>query len=287
MATILICGHRAYAARGLKQLFVENGHNVVEFSRGDVMRDGNVVTGPVSEIDKNPLLTEDINVVINFILLQNGTVEENEDYFNALLRFSSTHGVKRLIQISSISSYPNDAPLITEDTPTEKNVKLKGAYGIIKAAADNLLERKRNKVDFDIIFVRPGYIIAADHPHPFAGIAKFVTSKLAILIGDKKATLPCVRREVLHRCLAEIAVQENPLQVYLLVEGKGGTKYSYFRTLSNAVVIPLPKCLFFIASDVLKVLHIFNQRHVGMVKGAFKVNRFDNSKTRNKLKSLQ
>lgn len=287
MATILICGHRAYAARGQKSVLENEGHTVLEFSRGEVRRDGNTITGPVAEMDKNPLLKENVDVVINFILLQNGTVEDNENYIRALLRFCKSHSIKRFIQISSISSYPNDAPLITENTPTEKNVELKGGYGIIKAAADNLLEKEKASVPFDIVFVRPGYIVAADNPHPFKGIAKFFGSKLAVLLGDKKSTLPCIRREVLHQCLAEIAVQENPLQVYLLVEGNNNTKYSYFRSQSKAVVIPLPRWLFFLGADIAKIVHVFKERHVRMVKGAFKVNRFDNTLSKSKLKALR
>lgn len=287
MSTILICGHRAYAARGLKGALESQGHTVLEFSRGEVKREGNTVIGPVAEMDRNPLLKETVDVVINFILLQNGTVEENEEYVKALLRFCKSHFIKRLIQISSISSYPNDARLINEDTPIEKNVELKGAYGVIKAAVDNLLERERKASPFDIVFVRPGYIVASDNPHPFKGIAKFFSSKLAVLIGDKKATLPCIRREVLHLCLAEIAIQNNPLQVYLLIEGNDNTKYSYFRTQSKATVIPLPRWLFFLGADIAKALHVFKERHVCMVKGAFKVNKFDNTLTKSKLKALR
>ena len=177
--------------------------------------------------------------------------------------------------------------MIKEDTPTETRVELKGGYGIIKAAADNLLEKEKASASFNIVFVRPGYIVAADNPHPFKGIAKFFGSKLAVLIGDKKATLPCIHRDVLHLCLAEIAVQENPLPVYLLLEGDSSTKYSYFRSQSKAVVIPLPRWLFFLGADIAKTLHLFKERHVCMVKGAFKVNHFDNSLTRNKLKALR
>lgn len=284
---ILICGHRAYAAHGLKNEFEKQGYNVLEFSRGDVKRKGKTITGPVAEIDKNPMFKENIDVVLNFILLQNATIKENEDYINALLRLCNTHSVKRLIQISSISSYPNDAPLITEDTPTDKHVELKGGYGIIKATIDNLLENYKQKASFEIIFVRPGYILAEDNPHPFKGIAKFIGKKLAILIGDKKATLPCIHRDVFHKCLTEIAVQDNPLPVYLLIENKKETKYSYFRSQSQAIVIPLPKCVFFIGANMAKALHILKKRHVCMIKGAFKVNQFDNTLTQNKLKSLK
>ena len=287
MLTILICGHRSYAARGLKSVLENQGHNVLEFSRGKVKREGRVITGPVVEMDENPMFKENVDVVINFILLQNATVKENESYINALLRFCTVHSVRRLIQISSISSYPNDASLIKEDTPTEKCVGLKGRYGRIKAAVDNLLERSRQLVSFEIVFVRPGYIVAADNPHPFKGIAKFLGSRVAILIGDKKATLPCIHRDVLHLCLAEITTQDNPLPVYLLVESGNGTKYSYFRLHSRAMVIPLSKWMFFLGVNIAKSLHVLKERHVCMIKGVFKVNRFDNTLTKSRLKVLK
>ena len=287
MSTILICGHRAYAVRGLKSVFERQGHTVLEFSRGEVKREGNTITGPVIELDANPMFKEKIDVVINFILLQNSTVKENEEYINALLRFCAVHSVKRLVQISSISSYPNDASQIKENTPIENRVELKGGYGLIKATVDNLLENSRQTVPFEIVFVRPGYIVAADNPHPFKGIAKFFGSKLAILIGDKKATLPCIHRDVLHQCLAEIAIQENPLPVYLLVEGENETKYSYFRSQSQALVIPLPKWIFFLGADIAKALHLLKERHVCMIKGAFKINGFDNTLTKSRLNALK
>lgn len=93
MATILICGHRAYAARGLKKELEKAGHNVFEYSRGDIARKDNTITGPVLDIDKNPLLTENIDVVINFIILQQKSLDENIAYIDALLRFCTAKGV--------------------------------------------------------------------------------------------------------------------------------------------------------------------------------------------------
>lgn len=287
MLNILICGHKSYAAHGFKDVLLQKGHRVIEFSRGVLSRNHNVITGPVAEINKNPLFVERIDVVFNFILLANESVERNEKYILSLIDFCKAHKVNRLIQISSISSYPNELPLIKEDTPTEKHIELKGRYGLIKAAVDNLLEISRHTMPFEIVFVRPGYIVADDNPHPFKGVAKFLGSRLAILIGDKKATLPCIRRDILHQCLAEIAIQENPLPVYLLLEDENGTKYSYFRSQSRAMAIPLPKNLFLLVANVAKALHIFNERQVCMAKGIFKVNRFDNTLTKSRLKILR
>ena len=287
MATILICGHRAYAARGLKKELEKAGHNVFEYSRGDIARKDNTITGPVLDIDKNPLLTENIDVVINFIILQQKSLDENIAYIDALLRFCTAKGVKRLIQISSISSYPNDATLIKEDTLAETNLSKKGGYGIIKSAVDNRLEEAKRNVSFDIIFVRPGYIIAEDNPHPFKGVAKFFGRKIAILIGNKKSTLPCIMRNTLHRCLNEIAIQSNPLPVYLLIEGENTTKLSYFKSQSNAFIIPLPKCFFTLIANCAKGLNIINEKMASGIKGVFKVQKFDNNITKNKLTILK
>jgi len=287
MATILICGHRSYAARGLKSELESNGHLVLEFSRGEKKRIENTITGAVVEIDKNPLVTETVDVVINFILMPEGGVESNLEYIEALLRFCSNKGVKRLIQISSISAYPNDVNIIKEDSSIELDLRKKGGYGIVKSSVDNRLNEARNSCPFDIIFVRPGYIVAEDNPHPFKGIAKFFGNKIAVLIGNKKSTLPCVLRTTFHQCLSEIITQDSPLPVYLLIEGDDTTKYSYFKTQSDACVIPLPKCVCVLMANIARTFHIISDKTASGIKGVFKVQKFDNSITKKKLYNLK
>lgn len=286
MATILICGHRSYAARGLEKTLKSQGHSVLCFSRGELKRDGNVITGPVFEIDKNPNFSEHIDVVINFILLQQCSVEDNEKYINVLLRFCKNKGISRLIQISSISSYPNSVDIISENTPSEEDIYAKGPYGSIKAIADKVLEDARKNVKFEIVFVRPGYIVASDNPHPFKGVAMFFTKHIAVLIGDKKATLPCVRREVLHAGLAEISIHENPLPVYLMVEEGMNTKYTYFKSQTNAFVVPIPRWIVFFIIDIAMSIHVIDKRKNLTIKGVFKRNHFDNKITKDKLKAI-
>lgn len=112
---------------------------------------------------------------MNFIFLQNGTIKENEDYISSLLKFCEKHRVGRLIQISSISSYPNSASIISEDSPIDLNIELKGRYGQMKVAADFKLEQASKKFKVNVIFVRAGYITAVDNPHP--------SKALPILLG--------------------------------------------------------------------------------------------------------
>lgn len=287
MATILICGHRAYAARGLKEVLESAGHDVLEFSRGSLERNDNVITGPVTSIDNNAYFNEDVDVVINFILLQQQSIEENVKYINSLLRFCVTKRVKRLIQISSISAFPNDCCLISECTPTETDIKKKGGYGIIKSVVDNRLEDIKNTANFDIVFVRPGYIVADDNPHKYQGVAKFIGSNLAVLIGNKWSTLPIIHRDILHKCLLEISTQISPLPVYLLVESQDSTKYSYFKSQCDAKIIPLPKWPFVLISDLARYLHLISDKTASGIKGVFKVQKFDNTLTKSRLKFLK
>ena len=81
---ILICGHRSYAARNFKEKLENAGHEVWCFSRGNVMVDNHVITGPVMEMDKNPYLKGiSVEVVINFILLDGQSVDDNLKYIDA------------------------------------------------------------------------------------------------------------------------------------------------------------------------------------------------------------
>lgn len=287
MATILICGHRSYAARGLKKELESSGHKVFEFSRGEISRDGNVITGPVMAIDQNELIDEDIDIVINFILLSRSSAEENKSYIDAMIRFCKKKRIKRMIQISSFSSYPNDAEYINETTPIEVNLDNKGGYGIAKSAADQRLEELKKHVNFEIIFARPGYIVADDNPHPFKGVAKFFGKNFAILIGNRKSTLPCINRSTLHKCLAEISIKKDCLPVYLLVEGENTTKYSYFKTLSKAKIISLHRWPFAVFTDLAKTFHLMSNKTAAGMKGVFKVQKIDNKVSKNNLQYLK
>ena len=54
--SILICGDRSFAANGLKQQLEKRGHTVECFSRGEIIKDGNLIRGNVFEMYNNPYL---------------------------------------------------------------------------------------------------------------------------------------------------------------------------------------------------------------------------------------
>lgn len=279
---ILICGHRAYAARGLEALLKSKGYDVLSFSRSkdgkdnstNLPTDERIITGNVLEVDKNPyLLSENINVIINFILMEGTSEEYNLRYMEALCHLADKVGAQKLIHMSSISCYANDEKLITENTSIDVHPELKGRYGAVKVKVDNFL--LKCKVNARVIMMRPGFITAPDKKNALAGIAKILPCGFAILMGNKNSTLPLCKRDSLHRAMLDAIESREPKAVYLLVDDGEGTKYSYLKQMMPEThVVPLPKYLVVGLAKVLKAVKVLDERKCQMVKGLFKVQVF-------------
>lgn len=278
---ILICGHRSYAARNFKDLLEERGHKVWCFSRGDVHEKDHIVTGPVQEMNSNPFLKDiSIDVVVNFIILDGQSVEENLKYIDALCKWCEQSGVKRIVHMSSISVLPNSAKLINEDTPIDSHPELKGGYGALKIAVDYRLLQWEKVSNTQVVLIRPGFITAKDKKNALAGIAKLLPCNFAILMGNSKSTLPIVSREKLHQGILNAIESESPLSIYLMVDDGINTKKAYLRSFApHAKIISLPKGIVFGIAKLLKVVGVFDERKVQMVKGQFKFQQFNAEKT--------
>lgn len=133
MKKVLICGHRSFVATGLLKEFDDLGITYDCFSRGDEKREGNVVTGDVMMMADNKYLDE-YDTVVNYIILKGQSVEDNIAYIESLLKFCQKKKVKHLLQISSISVYPNEASVVTETSMIEEDYHNKGGYASIKVA---------------------------------------------------------------------------------------------------------------------------------------------------------
>ena len=136
---ILICGHRSFVATGLINKFKTAGIDFDCFSRGKEERNGNVVTGDVFLMHQNSELSENYDTVVNYILLKRKSVEQNIQYCQSLLQFCKDKHVKNLIQISSISVYPNESLEVDETSAIEEDYHNKGGYASIKVAVDHYL----------------------------------------------------------------------------------------------------------------------------------------------------
>lgn len=283
---ILICGHRAYAAKGLANLLADRGHDVLCFSRGELKKEENVITGNVLKVDENSYLTEEhIDVIVNFILLDGDSVDNNIEYARALCKLAKKVGANRIIHMSSVSCYANECDYINENTYIDEHPELKGYYGMVKIMVDNYLISHADT--FKIIMMRPGFITAKDKKNSLAGIAKVLPMGLAVLMGDRKSTLPTIKRSDLHRAIVSAAEDENPLNVYLLVDEGNNTKLDYLRFVNAKLkVITLNRGFVMFAAKTLRFAGIFDEKKYKMVGGLFKVQQFDARQTWRKIVNI-
>lgn len=278
---ILICGHRAYAARNMVALLVSAGYEVYCFSRGEVKREDNVITGPVVEMNKNPFLQDvDVDAIVNFILLDGDTVENNIAYIRSLYHYAIVHCVQKIVHLSSISVYSNDSNIITEETPVDPYPELKGEYGALKIHIDNELEKFKKEGKVKIVFIRPGFIIAPDKKDALVGIAQILLGHIALLMGDRKSTLPIVERDDMQMAVLKIIKDKNPMDTYILVNHGVHTKAEYLVLVNEKLkIISLSKNLVTLMACLLKKIGLFNERKYRIVRGLFKVQNFNAGKT--------
>ena len=140
---VLICGHRAFAARGFRRLLEAQGYRVAEFSRGPVESVDSSFTGPVNELHGNPHLAASYGTVVNFIVLRGESVERNLEYCRSLCKTCCQRNVRHLIQISSMSVYRDSERVITESAATKTNPRRCGTYAASKLAVEQFCENMR------------------------------------------------------------------------------------------------------------------------------------------------
>lgn len=282
MKKVLVCGHKSFVATGLSKYFNTNGIENDCFSRGDEKKINNIITGDVMNMKKNRFL-DSYDTVINFIILKNESVDKNIEYIKSLLEFCIEKKVKHLIQISSISVYPNESKYINEESEIEEDYHNKGGYASIKVAVDHYL--MENKIEgLSVSFVRPGYIYTKNQEVSKAGI---LVSKFGfnVLLGDSKTSLPLICREKLHEALLKIINSNKKENVYLVLNSnkEDGTKYNFVTQQWNVKPICLSYNFFISIAKLLKAIGIFKNKHYLKVVGLFKRTWFDAHKTEENL----
>ena len=277
MGKILICGHRSFVASGLEEKLLKKGYNVETFSRGELKIDGNCITGNVFEMADNPYFSGEYDVVINFIIIKDRSVEENIAYIKSLADFCMASGVKNLIQISSISVYPSDVDYVDENSTIEKDWRRKGGYGSVKVAVDQYLMSQN--WPFEVTFVRPGFIVSDEKELAMAGIVTKLPLIGGVLMGDEHTSLPLITKKQIHEALIRIVEAEKKQKVYLLLENMNGIKLQFAKKYYKGHVFLLPKGLTLAAAQTLRVIGVFKTRYLEQVKGLFKHTYYDSSET--------
>jgi len=199
MIKSLLCGTSSFVANGVEDVMRNTGIVSDMFSRGNESRYGDRIYGKYIDIASNKFLNDDYDIVINFAVLKDDTVENNIRYIESLLKLCAEKNVKKLIHFSTIMNYNYHLPSINEKTDIEtlKNTSKRG-YAEIKIAVDNYLLSVKDSLSFELILVRPGYVLADNRPCPFI---KPLRCGCAIIKGDKKSRQPIVKREDIHEAL--------------------------------------------------------------------------------------
>ena len=230
---ILICGATSFVAKGFKELLIQEGFDVDTFGR----KDGNYL-----EIDKNPMLADSYEAVVNFAVLKDQSIEDNVSYMKSLVEMCRQKHVKKLIYFSSIMVYSYHLGKLDENSPidTVANTMMEG-YGKIKIACDEFLNSIKQSFPFEVVMVRPGYVLADNRPAPFI---KRLPCGVSVILGNKKSRQPIVKREDVHLALLKIIEADKNLPAYHLFQNNDITKYNFAKQTVGGLILVLPKFIF-------------------------------------------
>lgn len=233
MKKILICGATSFVAKGFKELLIQQGFDIDTFGRKD---------GSYLEIDKNPLLADSYEAVVNFAVLKDQNIEDNVSYMKSLVEMCKQKQVKKLIHFSSIMVYSYHLGKLDENSPidTVANTMMEG-YGKIKIACDEFLNSVKQSLPFEVVMVRPGYVLADNRPAPFI---KRLPCGVSVILGNKKSRQPIVKREDIHLALLKIIETDKNLPVYHLFQNNDITKYNFAKQTVGGLILVLPKFIF-------------------------------------------
>lgn len=233
MKKILICGATSFVAKGFKELLIQQRFDVDTFGRKD---------GCYLEIDKNPLLADSYEAVVNFAVLKDQNIEDNVSYMKSLVEMCKQKQVKKLIHFSSIMVYSYHLGKLDENSPidTVANTMMEG-YGKIKIACDEFLNSVKQSLPFEVVMVRPGYVLADNRPAPFI---KRLPCGVSVILGNKKSRQPIVKREDIHLALLKIIETDKNLPVYHLFQNNDITKYNFAKQTVGGLILVLPKFIF-------------------------------------------
>ena len=280
MSRILICGGHSFVGKGLCELLNQHNWNVDVFSRGIENRTENIVFGDYLTIQHNPFLYERYDIVIDLAVIKDGTIRSNLDYIRSLVSFCKMHHVKKLIHFSSIMVYNYQLKDVDEDTSIETLEKTdKKGYGEFKIAVDQYLYSVIETLPFELILVRPGYVLDDNRPCPFI---KRLPLGITVIKGNKHSKQPIVQRDCIHNAIIQIIETEKNRLVYHLFPNNGMTKYEYAKPTSR-YVLSLPKFLFDGIPSVLCKIGIIPKSLYSRFAGMYIESNFSSKHTEEKL----
>ena len=291
--SVLLCGHRSFAAQGLAERLRQAGHEVVCFSRGIQGEEEGVVTGSPQRVHANPHLSGRYDTVINYILLKDESVQSNIEYIESLLRLCRERSVSHLIHISSISVYKMSIGLVHEQAEVETNPGKKGPYGELKVATEQEIV-KDLPLGTKLTLVRPGFILGSGLFNPIVGTGVRLPWNRLLALGNSRSQMPLITRDLVNEAIARIVAQPpaDDCEVLLLVVNNPPTKKEYLDACCRILgcgtsVSALPVMVWlmagFISEGLVRVIGRSHLKPLMKVRGVCRNYRFDSTHTQTRL----
>lgn len=274
---ILIFGSKSFVANGLQSTLDKKGYHVEAFSRGCESKINNVIYGKIMELCTNVHFNKTYDTVINFIVLKDETTVSNIEYIKQLIDFCKKHQVKKLIHFSTIMNYNYNLAYINEQTKIETlETTTKKGYAEFKIAVDNYLLSIKDTLPFEVIFVRPGYVLADNKPCPFL---KKIPFGITLIKGNYRSKQPIVQREDIHHAILRIIEIEKNNPVYHFFPNNDMTKYKYAKQTTGGFIIPLPKLIFKEIPRLLCFCGVVSKSLYSRFEGMYIESKFDSTTT--------
>ena len=228
------------------------------------------------------MLADSYEAVVNFAVLKDQSIEDNVSYMKSLVEMCRQKHVKKLIHFSSIMVYSYHLGKLDENSPidTVANTMMEG-YGKIKIACDEFLNSIKQSFPFEVVMVRPGYVLADNRPAPFI---KRLPCGVSVILGNKKSRQPIVKREDIHLALLKIIETDKNLPVYHLFQNNDITKYDFAKKMVGGLILILPKVIFERIPYVMMKLHIIKPSLYSRFDGMYNYNVASSEMTEKKLK---
>src|SRR5262245_10034068 len=182
---LLLVGSSSFAAQGLADLLHGFGHEVWSFNRRPERALGERgLGGSIANITDHAPRLEGCDVVVNYLLLKDASIEENLRFLERLNQLLVAIKCRRFIHISSVSVLPAAGRCVSEKDNPPSDFRQKGPYARLKIATEHWVTE--NVTQCEIVLVRPGFVVAPGLPDPIVGIGKLLPTQRILGLGHRK-----------------------------------------------------------------------------------------------------
>jgi len=259
---VLITGASGFLGSYLTEMFLEAGHEVRALVRktsktASLERLGvEIAQGDLTNRESLERAVQGMEIVIHAAATMSGPAAEfvaaSEQGTRSLLEVAENAGVRRFVQISSISvlsmAKPPRGESINEDTPYESNPVFLGVYNKSKMAAERAALEYAEKGAMNVIVLRPGILYGPRGNWVISRLGYALGKNLVAVVGMGGNHLPvCHVRNCARAALAAVENQDVQNEAFNILDDEPFTQVEYLKRLRtearpnlNILRVPYP-----------------------------------------------